>query len=79
MSMANYVKIFSGSLVEVQLIKKELENVNIIPVIKDENESARLGGYGGYTSPGDQQVYVHNDEAIKALPIVEKLISEFEA
>ncbi|MGA0430398.1 MAG: putative signal transducing protein [Flavobacteriaceae bacterium] len=66
-----YVKIFTGSSIEVLGIKSCLEAVNIIPVIKDESESARLAGFG---APLEMlQVFVHKDElavAQKALAAI---------
>ncbi|MGA1771357.1 MAG: DUF2007 domain-containing protein [Flavobacteriaceae bacterium] len=66
-----YVKIFTGSSIEVLGIKSCLEAVNIIPVIKDESESARLAGFG---APSEMlQMFVHKDElavAQKALAAI---------
>ena len=42
----NYHKIFSGQIIEVIKIKSDLEKVNIFPIVKNENESARLAGFG---------------------------------
>lgn len=59
-----YIKIFTGSSMEVLAIKNTLESINIIPVIKDEAQSARLAGFG---ATSDQlQVYVHKDELARA-------------
>ncbi len=38
--------LFTGSLIEVQRLKVNLEEQGIFPLIKDENESARLAGFG---------------------------------
>ena len=51
-----FVHIFSGS-VEVLALRDALQAVNIIPVIKDEAESARLAGFGA--TPNLQRVFVH--------------------
>ncbi len=59
-----YIKIFTGSSMEVLAIKNTLESINIIPVIKDEAQSARLAGFG--TTPDLLQVYVHKDELARA-------------
>ena len=67
----NYYKIFTGQLVETIKIKTELEKNNIIPVIKDKNESARLAGFGAIFSGID--IFVHHDELNESL----KIISEF--
>lgn len=55
-----YVKIYSGTPLSVMAVKDALNSVNIIPIIKNEAESARLAGFA---APSDlQQVYVHPDE-----------------
>ena len=66
----NYHKIFSGQIIEVIKIKSELEKVNIFPVVKDENESARLAGFGVIFN--EIEVFVHHDELNKSLKILSK-------
>jgi len=67
----NYYKIFSGQLIEIIKIKGELEKVNIIPVIKNKNESARLAGFGSIFNGID--VFVHHDELNESLEVLSKL------
>ena len=67
----SYCKIFSGQLIEIIKIKAELEKFNIIPIIKDKNESARLAGFG--TIFNIIEVFVHNDELNKSLEIISEL------
>ncbi len=67
----SYCKIFSGQLIEIIKIKAELEKFNIIPIIKDKNESARLAGFG--TIFNIIEVFVHNDELNKSLKIISEL------
>ena len=66
----NYHKIFSGQLIEIIKIKDELEKVNIFPIIKDKNESARLAGFGLIFN--GIEIFVHNDELTKSLEIISK-------
>ncbi len=73
MSDSSYIKIYTGDFIVVQRIVNDLEKINIIPVVKDQTESARLGGFGGGIIPGFQQVYVHKDELDKAIEIVERI------
>ncbi|AJR04331.1 putative signal transducing protein [Siansivirga zeaxanthinifaciens] len=75
MSHSSYTKIFTGNFIMVQRIVSELKELDIIPVIKDQTESARLGGFGGGILPGFQEVYINNDELEKASEII-KNISE---
>tara|TARA_X000000368_G_C22695496_1_gene564474 strand:- start:335 stop:553 length:219 start_codon:yes stop_codon:yes gene_type:complete len=67
----NYHKIFSGQLIETIKIKGELEKVNIIPVIKNKNESARLAGFGSIFNGID--IFVHHDELNESLEVLSKL------
>tara|TARA_X000001036_G_C20250403_1_gene631904 strand:+ start:226 stop:444 length:219 start_codon:yes stop_codon:yes gene_type:complete len=67
----NYHKIFSGQLIEIIKIKGELEKVNIIPVIKNKNESARLAGFGSIFNGID--IFVHHDELNESLEVLSKL------
>jgi len=66
----NYHKIFSGQLIEIIKIKSELEKVDVFPIIKDKNESARLAGFGSIFN--GIEVFVHNDELTKSLKIISK-------
>ena len=71
MKKDNYHKIFSGQLIEIIKIKGELEKVNIIPVIKNKNESARLAGFGSIFNGID--IFVHHDELNESLEVLSKL------
>ena len=42
MSTSEYTKVYNGNFILVTRIKSELENIGIIPIIKDEGESQRL-------------------------------------
>jgi len=76
MPESNYIKIYTGDFIMVQRIVSELEAFDIVPIIKDQTESARLAGFGGGIVPGFQQVYVHVDEVERAVPVVEHIISK---
>lgn len=69
---SNYIKIYTGSFIMVNRLVFELKKVNIIPVVKDQTESARLAGFGGGNFPGFQEVYVNKDELDKAVLVVEE-------
>ena len=53
-----YTKLYQGSLIVVQMMRINLENQGINPLIKDESESARLAGFG-ISNIGIQQLFVH--------------------
>ncbi len=78
MSDSNYIKVFTGNFIIVQRIITELEKVDIIAVVKDQTESARLAGFGGGITPGFQEVFVNKDELDKAVEIIERINSEIE-
>jgi hypothetical protein len=78
MSTTAYTKIYSGNFILVTRVKDELIHVGIIPIIKDEGESQRLGGQGSLNN-GYQELYVNNDELEKAIVVVERVRTEMEA
>jgi hypothetical protein len=78
MTHSNYTKVFTGNFIVVQRIVSELEAVNIIAVVKDQTESARLAGFGGGIIPGFQEVFVNNDELEKTNDIINSITSDIE-
>jgi hypothetical protein len=68
----NFIKIFTGNSIKVLSIMNSLEDKNIIAVVKDDSESARLAGFG-MVAPGLQEVFVHQDELDEAIRIIESL------
>ncbi|WP_431135547.1 putative signal transducing protein [Psychroserpens mesophilus] len=78
MNASEYTKIYYGNFILVTRIKDELEQIGIIPIIKDEGESQRLAGYASMNQ-GYQEVFVHNDEYDKAITVVNRVKSEMEA
>ncbi|MBP0902261.1 putative signal transducing protein [Mariniflexile gromovii] len=79
MSDSNYIKIYTGNFAVVKRITIELNDMDINPVVKDQAESAILGGFGGTLAPDFQEVYVHKDELEKATKVVNDITSELEA
>ena len=73
----NYIKIFSGTFIIVQLVVDRLESIGINGIVKDESESARLGGFGS-SFQGYQELYVSKEELEHAIPIVEAVKGELE-
>ena len=63
-----YKKLFYGTTMDVAKLCGVLDTVGIVPVVKDQAESARLAGVG--TLYTDQEVWVHPDEFKKAREIV---------
>lgn len=74
---SNYTRLYTGSMIIVQLLTTKLEEVGISPIIKEQNESGLDPKiYGGHLL---QEMYVHKDELDKAVPIVQAALSEMEA
>jgi len=67
-----FIKIFTGNAISVLSLRNSLEEQNIVAVVKDDSESARLAGFGMVT-PGLQEMFVHEDELDKAIKIIETL------
>lgn len=72
MTDTNYTKIYTGNFIIVQQILQRLEKIGIRAIIKDESESGRLAGFGS-PIPGQQEVFVHENELDKAVPIIEEV------
>ena len=73
--MDDYIKIFSGSFIIVQLVLDRLKGAGINAIIKDESESGRLAGFGSAIQ-GFQELYVSKDEVDFAIPIVDEVNAE---
>lgn len=72
---SDYIKIFTGNFIVVQRISEELNAIGINPIIKDETESGRLAGFGA-SIQGLQEMYVHEEELLQAISIVESINSD---
>ena len=66
---SNYIKIFSGSAIDVRLIASKLHDVGIEAIIKDEAESGRLAGFAAAV-PSEMDLSVHKDEEAKAKKVI---------
>ncbi|NRD23816.1 DUF2007 domain-containing protein [Winogradskyella litoriviva] len=78
MSTTEYTRVYYGNFILATRVREELELADIIPIIKDEGESQRLGGQGSLSN-GIQEIYVHNDELGKAKVIVARVEADMEA
>ncbi|MDO6802678.1 DUF2007 domain-containing protein [Wenyingzhuangia sp. 1_MG-2023] len=68
----SYVKVFSGSIVEVQHIKQSLQAKGIEPVVRDTTSSAALAGFGALM-PNFQELFVHSDEEATVVEILKTI------
>ncbi|CAZ94620.1 putative signal transducing protein [Zobellia galactanivorans] len=71
----NDVKIYSGNRFTAQLIEGKLNEVGIVPIIKDESKSARLAGFAA-NMDGALELYVREDEKEQAMRIAKTVSAE---
>ena len=78
MEEQDFIKVFSGTFIVVQLVKDRLESAGINAIIKEESG---LGQHSGFSSAnsGYQELYVSKNELNHAVPIVEAVKSDLEA
>ncbi|QLE02329.1 DUF2007 domain-containing protein [Galbibacter sp. BG1] len=69
MENEDYIRIFTGSDIQATFIKSKLEEVGIVPVIKNETESGRLAGFGP-SIVNQVRMFVHKDEHTAALAVL---------
>ncbi len=71
---SNYIKIYTGNFIIAQLIFDKLDEIGINPILKEDNQT----GISAVMVEDYQaliEVYVHKDEATRAKPVVEDIIS----
>ena len=73
--MDSYEHLFTGSQVQVILLKEHLKKFDIIPVTRNETESGRLGGFAPPVF-NQIQVFVHKDEVAKSRAVLQNLEDE---
>ncbi len=73
--MDTYKKLYSGNFLFADRLIIALEDEGIIPVVKDEGESARMAGFGS-TNMGLKDIWVEEQEYDQALKIIQPLMSE---
>lgn len=78
MTDSNYIKVFSGTFIIVQLAMDRLESAGINAILKDE---LGLGQHSGFTMPynGYQEIYVSKEELDDAIQIIEAVKSDLDA
>ncbi|MFK5974044.1 MAG: DUF2007 domain-containing protein [Flavobacteriaceae bacterium] len=69
---SNFIKIFSGNALIGKRIVEGLHKIGIEAIVKDESESARLGGFSS-SMLGAIDLFVHKDEVDKAEIVVKEL------
>ncbi|CAH8286452.1 putative signal transducing protein [Mariniflexile fucanivorans] len=79
MTDSNFIKVYTGNFAVVKHIAMELNTLNINPIIKDQSESAILGGFGGTSAPDFQEVFVHKDELVRATEVINKITKDLDS
>ena len=69
---ADYLCVFHGNHVDTLNIIDSLKKINIIPIVKNESESARLAGFG--IIDYQKTIYVHKDEYTKAEKLIKSIL-----
>ncbi|MCK5402008.1 MAG: DUF2007 domain-containing protein [Flavobacteriaceae bacterium] len=74
----HYTKIYTGSFIIAQLIQTRLEDIGIEPILKDGFKTG-LRAVLVTDYPRFIEIFVHNDELDKAMPVVESVKAEMQA
>ena len=69
MTDSNYIKVFSGTFIIVQLAKDRLESAGINAIVKDESGFGEHSGFSSSNS-GFQELFVDKDELDDAIQII---------
>jgi hypothetical protein len=72
---SDYTKIYTGNPFITQRIVKELQEMGVEPIVKDESESARLAGFAANID-GDREIHVNNEEVDGAMVVVERVLAD---
>ena len=73
----HYTNIYTGSFIIAQLIQTRLEDIGIEPILKDDYKTG-LRAVLVTDYPRLIEVFVHNDELDKAVPIVQSALAEMQ-
>jgi len=74
----HYTNIYTGSFIIAQRIQSNLEDIGIEPILKDDYKIG-LRAVLVTDYPRLIEVFVHNDELEKAVPVVENTLAELKA
>ena len=73
----HYTNIYTGSFIIAQLIQTRLEDIGIEPILKDDFKTG-LRAVLVTDYPRLIEVFVHNDEVDKAVPVVQGVLAEMQ-
>lgn len=75
MNADKQILVFTGSELLTSFLKQNLEEANIQCYVNNENNSARLAGFGvpsGFIN--GCQLYINKNDQLKAKPIIEEFL-----
>ncbi len=72
--LKQHILVYSGSLVEIQKLKHDLEKVSISVYLKDSAKTASNTGFADFSSA---KLFILENEVEKARPIVAKFKEQF--
>lgn len=72
----DYIRIYTGSTIFINMLQSKLEEINVLPIVKDNLSSGTWGGFGGV--PGMIQLFVHRDEYDKAKAVVDRALVDLD-
>lgn len=64
------MKVFSGSEILAQALQQKIEEIGVNTVLKDNIQSARLGGFGN--SDLAVELFIQETDFSKANPVIEE-------
>jgi hypothetical protein len=68
----DYLCVFYGNHIDTLNILDSLKKINIIPIVKNESDSARLAGFGVFDY--QNKIFVHRDEYKKADKLIKSIL-----
>ncbi len=74
---SRYERVHTGSAIEIKRLQLLLEEKDIPSIVRDDNESAKLGGYA-LGSPDQTRLLVHKDYLVTAKHIIQNALNSFE-
>lgn len=69
----NLIRVFSGTELEVNLLKEELEQIGIGSLIQNESNSGVMAGFFG-GGPSSVDLFIQESDLEAATPLIEELI-----
>ncbi len=70
---SNIIRVYSGTSIQVNLLKEELERIGITGLIKNENRSGLAAGFAG-SGPSAIDFYIPEEDEPKAEEIIKDFI-----